>query len=90
MNTCFSIAVLSTALIGGLTATSSPADAYAGWSCKPLVLTTAYGLSSLKPLVKAEGQAKWVQYIQAHHGSAYLHPRQVKHDCPCCDRVPQK
>jgi hypothetical protein len=80
MKTCLSIAVLSTALIGGSVTTSTPAHAYAGWSCKPRVHQLAQGPVSYAVL-RARARAKWVAYVQGHYGAAYLNPRGLYSGC---------
>lgn len=80
MKTCFFVAVLSTALIGGLAATSTRADAYAGWSCKSRVYELAQGQDSYEVLRK-RARAQWAAYVQGHYGAAYLNPRGVQSGC---------
>ena len=88
MKTYLSVAVLSTALIGGVAATSTPANAYAGWSCKPRYTAAAGGPSAPQlgsshddQALLAEARNRWVNYVQVNHGSAYLSPRGVQSKC---------
>jgi len=79
MKTCMSVAVLSTALIGGLAATSTQADAYAGWSCKPRVVATERSTYKAGALLYA--RMKWGQYVWAHYGGSHL----ARNESSWCD-----